>query len=100
MPGTGKVLGSNLTRTCLFLSNGKDCYKKNCWGFNFLLICCRLSCQILELFFYTRIFYCFLSALFTPTFCNFTYLDFIFPLFFLFRQMTLFFLDVSRSTQF
>ena len=87
IPCTGNFLISNRIRKGFF-SNGKYSASNKIIGK--LSVCFWLSCHILELLFFdARIFFnAALNVSFTPTICNFFYLDFVFP-FFLFAEKVL-----------
>ena len=70
MHGSAKVPGSSLTKTCFFFQTTKIMLQKNSRPIICRLICCRLSCHILEMFLraFLKIF-----DLRLPTFSNFTY---------------------------
>ena len=50
MPGTAKVLGSNLTRFVFFFKREMFRFTKNCWLIICLLMFCRLFLNIIVAF--------------------------------------------------
>ena len=86
MLGTPKVVGSSLTRACFFKRN--ILFQKKILGQ--LFVWCVGLVVTSWIWFFKRAFLSLvLSVWFAPRFCNFTYLDFIFPAFFCFAKIFL-----------
>ena len=82
MPGTAKVLGLNLTRTttCFFFQTRNFLSQEYSIKYSASYVCLSVVGLVVISYFPARIFS---HVCFTPKICNFTYLDFVSPSFFL-----------------